>query len=161
MGKLKSVGHVPFALYAGGLILLDQLTKYLLVQAIPLHTGIPVIPGLFNIIHVRNTGGAFSIFAAAGAPWRQWVFIGLTLVVVAVIVYAYGKVPKRDRWTRAAYICITGGALGNLIDRVRMGEVIDFLDVYVGSWHWPAFNVADTALSVGAVMLLVSLIRNK
>ncbi|MCE5334177.1 MAG: signal peptidase II [Desulfobacteraceae bacterium] len=161
MGKSKTASTLPFFLFSGGLILLDQLTKYLLVQAIPLNTGIPVIPGFFNLIHVHNTGGAFSIFAASGAPWRQWVFIGLTVIVVAVIVYVYGKVPKGDWWTRMAYVCITGGAVGNLIDRVRLGEVVDFLDVYVGSWHWPAFNVADSAISVGAVMLLVSLLRNK
>ena len=151
----------PFFILAGLLAALDQLTKYLLVQAIPLNTGMPVIPGLLNLVHVHNTGGAFSIFAGPGYPWRRYVFMGLTVVVVAAIAYAYGKIGKKDNWTRIAYICIAGGAIGNLIDRIRLGEVIDFIDVYVGSWHWPAFNVADAAISTGAVMLLVSLIRKK
>ncbi|MHC1729165.1 MAG: signal peptidase II [Syntrophobacteraceae bacterium] len=161
MSKSKAGGMAPLFIFAGAIILLDQLTKYLLVQAIPLNTGIPIIPGFFNLVHVLNPGGAFSIFAASGSPWRQYVFIALTVIVVIAIAFAYGKVTKNDTWTRAAYICISGGAVGNLIDRVRMGEVIDFLDFYVGSWHWPVFNVADTAISTGAVMLLLSLIRSK
>ncbi len=152
---------VIFFIAAGILVLLDQLTKLLLVKAIPLNTGIPVIPGFFNLIHVHNTGGAFSIFASTGSAWRQWIFIGLTVIVVIAISFAYTRVAKNDWWTRTAYIFISGGAVGNLIDRVRMGEVVDFLDVYVGSWHWPAFNVADSAISVGAVMLLISLLRGK
>lgn len=159
MLNLKTGKTAPLIIFAGAIVLLDQLTKYWIVQAIPLNTGIPVIPGFFNIIHVHNTGGAFSIFASAGSAWRNWAFIGLTAVVAAAIIYAYGKVHRKDWWTRVAYICITGGAIGNLIDRVRMGEVVDFLDFYIGSWHWPAFNVADSAISVGAVMLLLSLIR--
>ena len=151
----------PFFVFAGLLVLLDQVTKYLLVSALPLFTFKPIIPGFFNLVHVHNTGGAFSIFAVQGSPWRQYVFMALTLIVVACITYAYGMVPKKDRWTRAAYICISGGALGNLVDRIRMGEVIDFLDFYIGEMHWPAFNVADSAISVGAVMLLISLFRNK
>jgi signal peptidase II len=161
MANSRLNGTAPFFIIAGLLAALDQLTKYLLVRAIPLNTGTPIIPGFLNLIHVRNTGGAFSIFAGSGHPWRQYVFMGLTIIVVAAIAYAYSKTGKRDTWTRIAYICIAGGALGNLIDRIRLREVIDFVDVYVGSWHWPAFNVADSAISMGAVMLLVSLIRKK
>jgi signal peptidase II len=158
---MDMAGMIPFFVFSGLLVLLDQATKYLLVSALPLFTGKPIIPGFFNLVHVHNTGGAFSIFAVSGSPWRQYVFIGLTLIVVACITYAYSKVPKKDWWTRAAYIFISGGALGNLVDRIRMGEVVDFLDFYLGNMHWPAFNVADSAISVGAVMLLISLFRNK
>ena len=161
MANSKIDGTAPFFIFAGLLAALDQLTKYLLVRAIPLNTGMPIIPGFLNLVHVHNTGGAFSIFAGSGYPWRQYVFMGLTVIVVAAIAYAYGKIGKKDNWTRIAYICIAGGAIGNLIDRIRLREVIDFIDVYVGSWHWPAFNVADAAISTGAVMLLVSLIRKK
>jgi signal peptidase II len=162
MANSRIEGTAPFFILAGILAALDQLTKYLLINAIPLNTGIPVVAGFFNLVHVHNTGGAFSIFAGPGHPWRQHVLIGLTMVVVAAIAYAYGKVAKKDNWTRIAYVCITGGAIGNLADRIfRSGEVIDFLDVYVGNWHWPAFNVADAAISTGAVMLLVSLIRKR
>jgi signal peptidase II len=158
---INLTGMATFFVFVGLLVLLDQVTKYLLVQAVPLNTGKVLIPGFFNLIHVHNTGGAFSVFAVQGSPWRQYVFIGLTLIVVACIVYAYGKVGKKDWWTRASYILITGGAIGNLVDRVRMGEVVDFLDFYLGKMHWPAFNAADSAISVGAVMLLLSLFRSK
>ncbi len=161
MANSRIEGMASFFILAGVLSALDQLTKCLLVNAIPLNTGIPIIPGLLNLVHVHNTGGAFSILAGPGHPWRRHVFVGLTIVVVAAIAFAYVKAGKNDNWTRIAYICIAGGATGNLIDRIRLGEVIDFLDVYVGNWHWPAFNVADAAISTGAVMLLVSLIKKR
>ncbi len=161
MANSKIEGIVPFLVLTTILIALDQFTKYLLAQAIPLNTGINLIPGFFNLVHVHNTGGAFSVFAGSNSPWRPYVFIALTVVVVVAIAYAYTKTAKGDNWTRMAYICITGGAIGNLVDRIRLGEVIDFLDLYAGSWHWPAFNVADTAISTGAVMLLISLLRNR
>ena len=78
-----------------------------------------------------------------------------------ILLFAYGKLRPDDRWTRTAYALITGGALGNLIDRLRLGEVVDFLDCYVGAYHWPAFNVADSAITVGALMLVVSVVRGK
>lgn len=153
--------YTLFLCFAGMIVAIDQLTKYILALAIPLHTGKVIIPGFFNLIHVRNTGGAFSMFAGDGSGWKRPLFIILTLIVVGIISYAYGKVAKNDTWNRVAYICITGGAVGNLLDRLRFGEVIDFLDFYAGSWHWPAFNAADMAISTGAVMLLISLIRGK
>ncbi len=154
-------GYGLFFFLIGLIVAADQVTKYILSQAIPLNKYKIIVPGFFNLLHVRNTGGAFSMFAGAGSGWRQPLFIALTVVVVCVISYAYGKIARDDTWNRLAYICITGGALGNLVDRVRLGEVIDFLDFYAGSWHWPAFNVADMAISTGAVMLLVSLLRGK
>jgi signal peptidase II len=161
MSTSKIERTIPFISLVGSVAALDQLTKYLLARAIPLNTGIPIIPGLLNLVHLHNTGGAFSVFAAPGSVWRRFIFIGLAIVVIAVIAYAYGKIGKKDYWTRVAYIFIAGGACGNLIDRIRLGEVVDFIDVYAGRWHWPAFNVADAALSTGAVMLLISLIRRK
>jgi signal peptidase II len=148
-------------LIGGGIIALDQLTKLLILHYLPLYSAIEVIPDLFNLVHVRNTGGAFSIFAGANSVWRQSLFTGLTLFVVVIIVFAYGKVRQEDRWSRTAYALITGGALGNLIDRLRFGEVVDFLDCYVGAYHWPAFNLADSAITAGALMLAVSLLRGK
>lgn len=148
-------------LYAGGIILADQLTKFLVLQYMPLFDVKSVIPGFFNLVHVHNTGAAFSILAGANSVWRQIFFVGLTLFVLGLLLYVYRKVDPKDRWTRAAYALICGGAVGNLIDRLRLGEVIDFLDVYVGSAHWPAFNVADSGITVGALMLLISLLRGK
>ena len=146
---------------AGIIILLDQVSKLLVLHFLPLFSAVEIIPGFFNLVHVRNTGAAFSILAGEPSVWRRVFFVGLTLLVVAIIVFAYRKVPIEDHWSRTAYALITGGALGNLIDRVRFGEVVDFLDCYVGAYHWPAFNVADSAVTVGALMLLVSLLRGK
>lgn len=148
-------------LVAGGIIVLDQLSKLLILHFMPLHSAIEVIPGFFNLVHVRNTGGAFSIFAGASSVWRQSLFMGLTIFVVVILLFAYAKVHPEDRWTRTAYALITGGALGNLIDRSRFGEVVDFLDCFIGAYHWPAFNVADSAITAGAVMLAISLLRGK
>jgi signal peptidase II len=88
-------------------------------------------------------------------------FVGMALIVVGIIVYAYRKVARQELWTRTAYAFICGGALGNLVDRLRFGEVVDFLQFYIGAYSWPAFNVGDTALSTGAVMLLIALLRGK
>jgi signal peptidase II len=145
----------------GAIIVLDQATKLLVLHFLPLFSLIKVIPGFFNLVHVRNTGGAFSFLAGEPSAWRPALFVGLTLFVVAIIVFAYTKVHSKDHWSRTAYALITGGALGNLVDRLRFGEVVDFLDCYVGAYHWPAFNVADSAITVGALMLVVSLLRGK
>lgn len=143
------------------LILLDQATKFAVMRYFPLFTGKVVIPGFFNLVHVRNTGSAFSLFAGANPSWRLPFFIVSTLLIVGVILFAYTKVRREETWLRTAYSLIVGGALGNLIDRLRFGEVVDFLDFYVGSYHWPAFNVADSAITTGALMLLVSMLRTR
>jgi signal peptidase II len=161
MAHSKITGTAMFFIPTGILVIFDQLTKYLVIREIPLNTGISVIAGFFNLVHVHNTGGAFSVLAAPGHPWRRYIFMAITVTVIAAIAYAYGKTGKKDNWTRISYICIAGGAIGNLIDRVRLGEVVDFLDFYIGRYHWPAFNVADAAISTGAVMLLISLIRKR
>ena len=145
----------------GMIILLDQVSKLLILHFLPLFSAMEIIPGFFNLVHVRNTGAAFSILAGASSVWRQGLFVGLTIVVVGILLFAYGKLRPEDRWTRTAYALIIGGALGNLVDRVRLGEVVDFLDCYVGAYHWPAFNLADSAISVGALMLVISVLRGK
>lgn len=145
----------------GAVVFLDQFTKLLVLRYLPLHSGKEVIPGFFNLVHTRNTGAAFSLLAGMPSFWRQTFFVGMTLLIVAMLFFAYRKVRSGDVWGRAAYSLIIGGALGNLVDRLRLNEVVDFLDVYVSSYHWPAFNVADSAISVGAVMLLISLVRGK
>lgn len=145
----------------GGVVLLDQLTKLLIVLAFPLHEGKEIIPGFFSLLHVHNTGAAFSLLAGESSLWRQLFFSLVTVFVLVIIVLAYRKVKQEDRWTRTAYGLICGGALGNLIDRLRLGEVIDFLLFYIGRYQWPAFNIADSAITIGAVMLLVSLIKGK
>jgi signal peptidase II len=146
-------------LLAGPVLLLDQITKLLVFRLLPLFSVREIIPGFFNLVHVRNTGAAFSMFAGAPSFWRQIIFVGLTVVVVAGLLMAYTKLETDDRANRTAYALIISGALGNLIDRVRLGEVIDFLDFYVGSYHWPAFNVADMGISIGAGIMLLTLLK--
>jgi len=145
----------------GTIIFLDQVTKALILHFLPLYSTMEVIPGLFNLVHARNTGAAFSILAGANSVWRQGLFVVLTVAVVTILLFAYGKLRSDDRWSRTAYAFIIGGALGNLIDRLRLGEVVDFLDCYAGSYHWPAFNIADSAITAGALMLVVSVLRGK
>jgi len=151
----------PLILFGGGVIVLDQLTKLLVLHYLPLFDVRVIIPGFFNLVHVHNTGAAFSMFAGANSFWRQTFFVVLTVFVLAILLYVYAKLSRSDHWTRTAYALICGGAFGNLIDRLRFGEVIDFLDFYIGTHHWPVFNVADSAISVGAFMLLISLFKGK
>jgi len=145
----------------GIVVFLDQLTKFLILSYFPIHAAKEIIPGLFNLVHARNTGAAFSILAEANSSGRQAFFIAVTLFVLGFLLFGYRKLRRDDTWTRVSYSLISGGAVGNLIDRLRFGEVVDFLDFYLGTHHWPAFNVADSAITTGALMLLLSLIRGK
>lgn len=146
----------------GGIVLFfDQLTKILVVSFLPLYSRVKIIPGFFDLVHVRNTGAAFSFLAGDFSTWRQLFFVTVSVVGILVIFYVYRRLRSEEKWAKVALSLIFGGALGNLIDRLRLGEVIDFLDFYVGKYHWPAFNVADSAISIGAVMLFLYLMRSK
>jgi signal peptidase II len=145
----------------GTTVLLDQLTKILVDRFLPVHSAKPIIPGFFNLVHARNTGAAFSMFAGEPTALRRTLFVGLALLVVGAICAAYIKLKPEDTWTRWAYALICGGAFGNLVDRLRLGEVIDFLDFYIGPYHWPAFNVADSAITIGACLLAISLFQTQ
>jgi signal peptidase II len=139
----------------------DQLTKYLLLRHLPLHTARQVIPGFFNLVHVRNTGAAFSLLAGANTAWRQAFFVTISILALGVILFLLTRTNKEDCWSRRALVLIFSGALGNLVDRLRFGEVVDFLDFYLGGYHWPAFNIADSAITIGACILLLTLIKSK
>jgi signal peptidase II len=135
-----------------GVVVLDQATKALVVAKIPLYRTIPVIPGFFDLTHLQNTGAAFGMFASAGSA-RPLV---VTLLAVAVFggVLAWSLTSStEDRLLQGALGLIMGGAVGNLVDRVRFSAVTDFLRFYVDRWEWPSFNVADSAISVGVVLL--------
>lgn len=138
---------------AAGVVVLDQVTKWMVVKAIPLWGAVTVIPGFFDVSHVRNTGAAFGLFASFAAPWRTWLLNGVaTLVFAAVLVYAL-RTPATEKRVQTGLALILGGAVGNLIDRVTQGFVTDFLHVYVGKHQWPDFNAADSAISIGVVLL--------
>ncbi|MFQ5328935.1 MAG: signal peptidase II [Thermodesulfobacteriota bacterium] len=133
------------------IILLDQITKTLITGLLSLHQSVEVIGGLFNIIYIRNPGAAFGILGDWGTM-RTLLLIVVSIAALVVIVYLYSK--SEDRFSAIALSLVAGGAAGNLIDRVRFGEVIDFLDFSLAGYHWPAFNVADSAITVGVVVMI-------
>ncbi|MCK4758327.1 MAG: signal peptidase II [Thermoplasmata archaeon] len=127
----------------------DFVTKRLIVDKLALHDSIPVVPYL-NIVYVENKGAAFGMFASLGNGF----FITISFIAIATILLYMSKIPKGLELFSISLIF--GGAVGNLIDRIMLGKVIDFIDVYVGTWHWPAFNVADSALTVGVTLFIIS-----
>lgn len=151
MAKLR------YLLVSLGVLVLDQWTKWLVEAHLPHHTAEPIIPGLLNLTHVRNTGVAFGLFASdLGSGWLL-TLLGLG-ALAAVGVY-FWFAPSRDRSLLVALALVVGGAIGNLIDRVSSGAVTDFIDVYLGPHHWPSFNVADSAISIGIVLMAIDSFR--
>ena len=145
---------------ATGLVL-DQLTKILVMLKLPLGSQLSLIPGLLNLVHVRNKGAAFGLLSGWSAEYAWLFFVATTGLVLGVLGYLLWRLPD-DHWSAAlGYSLILTGALGNLIDRVRLGEVVDFIDVYWGRYHWPAFNVADSLVCVGTAILVWVIIRDE
>ena len=140
---------------------LDQWTKFYIDSVMSLHDSFPLIKGLFNITYVRNPGAAFGFLANASPAFRSIFFISVTVIAIVLILYFVAKNRRADLLLISSLSLILSGAVGNLIDRVRFGEVIDFLDVYLGSYHWPAFNVADSAISIGAVLLILEMFKKR
>ena len=138
-------------------ILLDIWTKWLVVKRIDLHEAIPVIPNFFQLVHVRNTGAAFGIGANAASKIVPMLLnAGAIAVFIVVVIYAM-RAAVTDRLLQTGLHLILGGAIGNLLDRFRFGYVVDFLDVYVRNSHWPAFNVADSAICIGIGLLFLDM----
>jgi signal peptidase II len=155
IGRLK----LRFLLLSLAIVALDQWTKWLIERNVPLHGSIEILPGLFYLSHVRNTGVAFGLFATGGIGWGS---ILLTVAVLAAGGFAawfFGRTPDDERLLLFALALVLGGAVGNLIDRVTTGAVTDFLAVYLGSYRWPDFNVADSAISVGVVLIAIDALR--
>ena len=138
-------------------IVLDQLSKYWVDHAMQLYQSIELLPGL-QLTYVRNTGAAFSFLSQAGG-WQRWFFIGLGISASGLIGWWLYRLERCRQIEAMSWALVLGGALGNVIDRVLYGYVIDFLDVYYQDWHWPAFNVADSAISLGVVLLLIDSLR--
>ncbi len=141
----------PWLSLAALVLLADQATKWLVLQAMPLGEVIP-ITGFFNLVHVRNPGAAFSFLADAGG-WQRWLFALFAIGVSALLIFMMRRAPEQRLFCFAAALVI-GGAIGNLIDRLVFGEVIDFLDFHWQGWHWPAFNIADSGITVGAFLII-------
>ncbi|MEA2601273.1 MAG: signal peptidase [Acidobacteriota bacterium] len=147
-----------YLLVSVGVIVLDQWTKWLVELHLPHHMAETVIPGFLNLTHVRNTGVAFGLFASDGGGGGGLLTI-LGLGALAAVALYFWFAPSRDRWLLVALALVVGGAVGNLIDRVTSGAVTDFIDVFVGVHHWPSFNVADSAISVGIVLMAIDSFR--
>jgi len=148
-----------FAAVTAASLVIDQATKVLVDRTMALHQSIPVIDGFFSITYMRNRGAAFSFLA--DFDYRRPFFIAITLVAMAVIAVTFRKLRDDQRLAAFSLSLIFSGAVGNLIDRVRLGEVIDFLDVYWKTHHWPAFNVADSAICVGVALLALDMLREE
>lgn len=142
-------------------VIFDQISKYLIVAHVGFHESFAVIPGFFDIVHVRNPGAAFGLFAGQAPIIRNIVLIAASVIATGVILYLFHHAPANYPLLSAGFALILGGAVGNMIDRLRWGHVVDFLDVYVGAFHWPAFNVADSAISVGMVIFAYYVIFRK
>jgi signal peptidase II len=149
--RIHRFGKLRYLFLSLAVIVLDQWTKWLVEIHLPHHAAHPVIPGFLNLTHVRNTGVAFGLFASEGAADGTWLLIALGLVALAAVSVYFWFTPGHDRLLLIALSLVVGGAIGNLIDRVSSGAVTDFVDIYVGSHHWPAFNVADSAITIGIV----------
>ena len=147
-----------FYAVALGVILLDQASKALIQVSIPLGHGIPIIPGIFAIVHVLNPGAAFGLLAGRSASFRNPFFIGISLLAVGFIFFYRHRELKGDSLASFALSLILGGAIGNLVDRLRIGMVIHFLDVHYYQYHWPAFNVADSGITIGVSLMMLDLI---
>lgn len=152
------LGKLRYLFVSLAVIVLDQWTKWMVEVHLPHHAAHPLIPGFLNLTHVRNTGVAFGLFASDGMAGIL-TLLGLG-ALTAVSVY-FWFAPVRDRLLLVALALVVGGAIGNLIDRVSSGAVTDFVDVYVGLHHWPSFNVADSAISIGIVLMALDSFRSR
>jgi len=141
-------------LIAAIVVLVDRLTKAVVADRISLHDSVDVVPGIFRLTHVQNQGAAFGLFSDSSFPWKVALLILFSIAALAVVSALLWKNGDALNATAIALSLVFGGAVGNLWDRVTSGRVIDFLDFYLGQHHWPAFNIADSAIVVGALLLL-------
>jgi len=146
--------QLSYFLFILVLVIADHLTKAIVSQKIALLTNIRVVPGFFNLTHIRNRGAIFGFFSRSGS---QLIYIVLTLASLAalgLVIYYFFKTPTSERFMKISLSLILAGALGNLIDRIFRGYVVDFLDFYVKNWHWPSFNIADASITTGGFLLI-------
>jgi len=148
-------------LVSGCVILTDQITKFIIKINLALYDNIIVIENFFNITHILNPGGAFGFFASGSLEVRRFIFLFLSSVVALFVLWFYKRCAADFIFLSYGLALIFGGAMGNLIDRFRYGKVVDFLDFYIGSAHWPAFNIADSAISIGMGILIYHILFNK
>jgi signal peptidase II len=140
------------------ILAVDQWTKFSVQERLPLHHTIPVVKGFFNLTHVRNPGGAFGVLGGIKGGVGSALFVLVSLIAVGIILVLFHKTKENKEIVYFAFSLVLSGAVGNLIDRIRYGEVIDFFDLHISSFHWPAFNIADSAITVGIGLILVEIL---
>ena len=148
-------------LIAAAVILADRVSKWLVEQKISLHDSLPVLPGFFRLTHVENRGAAFGLFSESTSEWKVFALVLFSLIALVVVCVLLWKNSHAMTVTGVGLSLILGGALGNLWDRLLDGHVVDFLDFSIGGYHWPAFNVADSAIVVGALLLVTEILFAK
>jgi len=140
------------------IVVLDQITKLAVANRLQVFESVPVVTGFFNLVHVRNRGMAFGLMNRPDIGIASYFLLAAGLIAVVLILVWFFKLKEEDNQLTLGLSLILAGAVGNLIDRVRLGEVIDFLDFHLGTYHWPAFNLADAAITVGTVSIALNLI---
>ncbi|MBW1612948.1 MAG: signal peptidase II [Deltaproteobacteria bacterium] len=143
------------------ILLLDQVSKWMVVTHIEAHQTLSVIPGFFSLVLVKNRGMAFGIFSQTRSGFYYYFLLSTTIGAIGVILFSFFWIKSSKKWLTVGLSLILGGAVGNLVDRLRLGYVIDFLDFFLKGYHWPAFNVADSAVTVGTFWLLFNIIQGR
>jgi signal peptidase II len=151
----------PYLVFILAVAALDQVTKAIVVRAVPLSGVKHVIPGFFDLTHVRNKGAIFGLMSRSGSRGVAILIFTLSLVALALVVYYFLHTPPSQKLTKWSLALILAGALGNQIDRFVRGYVVDFLEFYVGRFHWPTFNLADSCISIGATALVVTILLRR
>src|SRR5437870_8733129 len=159
--SFRSKERLPYVLLMVATLITDRWTKALIQSRFDLNESVSIIDGFFNITYVRNTGVAFGIFSSVSSPAKSVLLSAFTALAAALVTVYAVRAPARNRLLQLALGFILGGALGNLYDRLAYGYVVDFLEFYVGNYHWPSFNVADSAISTGVILLALEIIRNE
>jgi signal peptidase II len=152
--------YLTLFLVSNALIIIDQYTKFLVNTHIPIYKSIMVIEDFFHLTHVRNPGVAFGLFADQDSEYKALVFILISTVAIIAILVIYHQTPDDKIMVRSGLIMIFSGAIGNLIDRIVYKEVVDFVDIFFGTYHWPAFNFADACITIGVAMMILDLFQS-
>jgi signal peptidase II len=150
-----------YAALAALVIGLDQLTKALIVKNIPFYGSVKVIPGFLDLTHIHNKGAILGILNSSEHAWTPVVLLLLNAAALTLVLYYFSKTSEEERAARFGLTLIVGGALGNVVDRIVRGYVVDFVEMYAGRFHWPTYNLADSCISIGAVILILSVILRR
>ena len=149
--------YLALLFVSGVLIVTDQYTKFMVSLHIPLNYSIKVVEGFFNLTHIRNSGVAFGLFASQQSEYKALFFIAISTIAIVAILVIFHQTPKEKKIVQTGLILIFSGAIGNLIDRSLHGEVIDFVDFFIEGYHFPAFNIADSCITIGVALMVVDL----